>query len=106
MWVTKHLISPVKLRIFAQERPNLARNWHFCQALPAHLVPCWWVDVGCGVRAVSRKTPIYFIINNREMKYFFLHLPTFTMNGITCLPFSKQVQYNLVTRPLSYKTFI
>ena len=45
MWVTKLLISPVKIRIFAQKRLNLARYWHFCQALLAHLVPCWWV--GC-----------------------------------------------------------
>ena len=41
MWVTKLLISPVK-GFFAQKRPNLARNWHFCQLL-THLVPCWWV---------------------------------------------------------------
>jgi len=43
MWVTKLLISPVKKGFFAQKRPNLARNWHFCPLL-AHLVPCWWVD--------------------------------------------------------------
>ena len=48
----KTLISPVKNRIFCQKRPNLARNWHFCQALPAHLPRCWWVGwwlwrVGC-----------------------------------------------------------
>ena len=42
MWVTKLLISPVKKGFFAQKRPNLARNWHFCPLL-AHLVPCWWV---------------------------------------------------------------
>ena len=30
MWVTKLLISPVKKGLFAQKRPNLARNWHFC----------------------------------------------------------------------------
>ena len=29
MWVPKLLLSPVRIRIFAQERPNLARNWHF-----------------------------------------------------------------------------
>ena len=32
---------------------NLTKNWHFC-SLPAHLALCWW--------AVSRKTPIYFIV--------------------------------------------
>ena len=58
MWVTKLLISPVKKRIFAQKRPNLAQNWHFWSI---------WCPVGesvggCGARAVSRKTPIYFMI--------------------------------------------
>ena len=43
MWVTKLLISPVKKGFFAQKRPTLARNWHFCPLL-AHFVPCWWVD--------------------------------------------------------------
>ena len=28
----------------------------------AHLVPFGWLVGGCGARAVSRKTPIYFII--------------------------------------------
>ena len=42
MWVTKLLISPVKKGFFAQKRPNLAQNWHFCPLL-AHLVPCWWL---------------------------------------------------------------
>ena len=41
MWVTKLLISPVKKGFFAQKRPNLAQNWHFCPLL-AHLVSCWW----------------------------------------------------------------
>ena len=62
MWVTKLLISPVKIRIFAQKSPSLARKMAFLfflgQALPAHLVG------GCGARAVSRKTPIYFIDNH------------------------------------------
>ena len=42
MWVTKLMISPVKKGFFAQKRPNLAQNWHFCPLL-AHLVPCWRV---------------------------------------------------------------
>ena len=52
MWVTKLLISPVKKGFFAQKRPNLAQN-----------LQCpvgGWVG-GCGARAVSRKTPIYFM---------------------------------------------
>ena len=62
MWVTKLLISPLKIRIFAQKRPNLVQNWHFCQFGPGHagLFSALLVG-GCGARAVSRKTPIHFI---------------------------------------------
>ena len=60
MWVTKLLISPVKLRIFCPKKskfgPKMAFLFILGQALPAHLVG------GCGARAVSRKTPIYFMI--------------------------------------------
>ena len=52
MWMTKLLISSVKIRIFG---PKMAFLFILGQALPAHLVG------GCGTRAVSRKTPIYFI---------------------------------------------
>ena len=59
MWVTKLLISPVKIRIFCPKKskfgPKMAFLFILGQALPAHLVG------GCGTRAVSRKTPIYFI---------------------------------------------
>ena len=65
MWITKLLISPVKKGFFAPKRPNLAQNWHFWSiwARPCRLI---WCPVGgsvggCGARAVSRKTPIYFI---------------------------------------------
>ena len=65
-WVTKLLISPVKKGFFAQKWPNLARNWHFCSiwARPCRLIQCpvGGSVGGCGARAVSRKTPIYFII--------------------------------------------
>ena len=60
MWVTKLLISPVKIRIFCPKKskfgPKMAFLFILGQALPAHLVG------GCGARAVSRKTPIYFIL--------------------------------------------
>ena len=61
MWVTKLLISPVKKGLFAQKRPNLAQNWHFWSiwARPCRLIQC--PVGGCGARAVSRKTPIYFM---------------------------------------------
>ena len=67
MWVTKLLISPVKKGFFAQKRPNLAQNWHFWSiwAWPCRLIwcPVYGSVGGCGARAVSRKTPIYFICN-------------------------------------------
>ena len=66
MWVTKLLISPVKKGFFAQKRPNLAQNWHFwlIWARPCRLIRCpvGGLVGGCGAWAVSRKTPIYFII--------------------------------------------
>ena len=65
LWVTKLLISPVKKGFFAQKRPNLAQNWHFWSiwARPCRLIQCpvGGSVGGCGARAVSRKTPIYFI---------------------------------------------
>ena len=45
MWVTKLLISPVKIRIFCPKSPNLAQKWHFCSfwARPCRLI---WCPVG------------------------------------------------------------
>ena len=63
MWVTKLLISPVKKGFFAQKGPNFAQNWHFW-SIWARLIQCpvGGSVGGCGARAVSSKTPIYFII--------------------------------------------
>ena len=64
MWVTKLLISPVKIRIFCPKKskfgPKLAFLFILGQALLAHLIPSWWLVGGCGARAITRKTPIYF----------------------------------------------
>ena len=47
MRVTKLLISPVKIRFFCPRTtkfgPKLAFVFILGQAMPAHLVPCWWV---------------------------------------------------------------
>ena len=47
MWVTKLLISPVKIRIFCPKMtkfgPKLAFLVILGQVFPAHLVPWWWV---------------------------------------------------------------
>ena len=68
MWVTKLLISPVKIRIFCPKKskfgPKMAFLFFLGQALPAHLVG------GCGARAVSRKTPIYFILGVVEYQFY------------------------------------
>ena len=68
MWVTKLLISPVKIRIFCPRMtkfgPKLAFLFILGQALPAHLVG------GCGAQAVSRKTPIYFMYLDEKQGFF------------------------------------
>ena len=62
MWVTKLLISPVKKDFLPKNDPIWPKIGIF--------VHCWliWCPVGgmvggCGARAVSCKTPIYFRIN-------------------------------------------
>ena len=68
MWVTKLLIFPVEIKIFCPKMtkfgPKLAFLVNLGQAMQAYSV--LWCPVGesvggCGARAVSRKTPIYFI---------------------------------------------
>ena len=78
MWVTKLLISPVKKRIFL---PKYDQIWPkigiFGQFGPGHAGlfdgPVGGSVVVCGARAVSRKTPIYFMVlktNICQRKYF------------------------------------
>ena len=47
MWVTKLLISPIKMRIFCPRTtkfgPKLAFLFILGRDLLAHFVPCWWV---------------------------------------------------------------
>ena len=54
-----------KKRIFCQKMtkfgPKLAFLVNLGQAMQASSVPCCGSVGGCGARAVSRKTPIYFI---------------------------------------------
>ena len=59
MWVTKLLMSPVKKRIFC---PKMTK---FCIFVHCRLIwcPVGGLACGCGARAVSRKTPIYFMYN-------------------------------------------
>ena len=71
MWVPKLLLSPVKIRIFCPKRPKLAfwSSW----ARPRWLIwcPVGGLVEGFAARAVSRKTPIYFIIDNTDTKNVF-----------------------------------
>ena len=70
MWVTKLLIFPVEIRIFCPKTtkfgPKLAFLVNLGQAMQAYSMPCCGSVGGCGARAVSRKTPIYFIIQERS----------------------------------------
>ena len=65
MWVTKLLIFPVEIKIFCPKMtkfgPKLAFLVNLGQAMQAYSMPCYGSVGGCGARAVSRKTPIYFI---------------------------------------------
>ena len=65
MWLTKLLISPVKKRIFCPKTtkfgPKLTFLVNLGQAMQAYSMPCCGSVGGCGARALSRKTPIYFI---------------------------------------------
>ena len=61
MWGTKLLISPVKIRIFCPKPTKFSPKWAFW-VRRCRLIWCLVGLVGgCGARAVSRKTPIYFI---------------------------------------------
>ena len=88
MWVTKLLISPVKIRIFAR---------------PCRLI--WCPVGGCGARAVSRKTPIYFIISivcsdKREVLYPFN--PYYWLNpGGTRMNNKNEIQLSIKKTKLS-----
>ena len=65
MWVTKLMIIQVKKRIFCPKTtkfgPKLAFLVNLGQAMQAYSMPCCGSVGGCGARAVSRKTPIYFM---------------------------------------------
>ena len=60
MWVTKLLISPVKIRIFCPKTTKFSSKLAFLSIAGSFgaLLVGWLVVVA---RAVSRETPIYFI---------------------------------------------
>ena len=65
MWVPTLLLPPERIRIFGPKTtkfgPKLAFLVILGQALPAHFCPVVGLVGGCGARAISRKTPIFFI---------------------------------------------
>ena len=69
MWVTKLLIFPAEIKIFCPKMTKFGPKLAFLvsQALQAYSMHCCGSVGGCGARAVSRKTPIYFIqfLNNK-----------------------------------------
>ena len=78
MWVTKLLIFPVEIRIFCPKTtkfgPKLAFLINLGQAMQAYSMPFCGSVGDCGARAVSHKTPIYFMIHHyfkpEHEKYF------------------------------------
>ena len=60
MWVTKLLILPVKKKDFL---PKYVQIWPKIGIFGQFGCPDGGSVGGCGARAVSRKTPIYFIIS-------------------------------------------
>ena len=66
MWVTKLLISPVKKRIFCPKTTKFSPKLAFLSIAGSFgaLLVGWLVVVA---RAVSRKTPIYFIDINIQL---------------------------------------
>ena len=69
MWLIKLLISPIKKKDFLPKKDQIwPKIGIFGQFGPGHaglfndLLPVVGSVGGCGARAVSRKTPIYFIV--------------------------------------------
>ena len=74
MWVTKLLVSPVKIP--DQIWPEIGSFGHFWPGLAGSF---GGLVGGCGARAVSRKTPIYFILKI-EFAYFMIKYAILSIN--------------------------
>ena len=70
MWVPKHLLSPVKIRIFCPKTTKFCPKLAYLVVLSHHLVPCWWAGwwlwhTGC----ISQDTYLlYHLSNSSHMK--------------------------------------
>ena len=83
MWVFRYVGNKTfdfssKKRIFRPKTtkfgPKLAFLVNLGQAMQAYSMPCCGSVVGCGARAVSRKTPIYFIGNQHNLFHLYFLL--------------------------------
>ena len=74
MWVTKLLISPVKKRIFCPKTTQFGLKLAFFVHCRLIWCPVGGSVGGCGARAVSRKTPIYFIFIIHIILIYFVHI--------------------------------
>ena len=96
MWVTKLLIFPVEIRIFCPKTtkfgPKLAFLVNLGQAMQAYSMPCCGSVGGCGARAVSRKTPIYFI--QIDLWYVWIMMRNIAKRNLQCLDYSEILQVN------------
>ena len=97
MWVTKLLISLVKIRIFCPRAtkfgPKLAFLVNLGQALPSYMVPYWWVGwwlwrAGC----ISQDTYLlYLLLTSFQIFRFY-----FALNGVPRLDHHGQgIDYTL-----------
>ena len=65
MWVPELLLPLKMIRMFGLKTAIFAPKYAFLGTYsPCRLIWCpfGWLVGGCGARAVSRKTPIYFIL--------------------------------------------
>ena len=71
MWVPKLLLPPAKIMIFGPKTAIFAPKYAFCSTYrPCRLIwcPIGWLVGGCGARAITRKTPIYFMFTVKTTK--------------------------------------
>ena len=99
MLVPKLLLTPIKIMIFGPKTAKFGPKYAFFGTYrPAHLVPCCLVG-GWAARAVSRKTPIYFIYYSKAgtllyICYFNLGI-TILFKYSFSLGYSFQMGFNL-----------
>ena len=75
MWVPELLLPPKIIMMFGPKTAIFALKYAFLgKYRPCRLISCpvGWLVTGCGARAVSRKTPIYFMKLNLGQDFKFI----------------------------------